>query len=122
VSVRNFAQEISYERESFQLPLTFKIGISMNLLDLVPGIGEDHSLYASLDAVHPRSYQEYLSIGGEYVFNKSVALRIGYISQHEDYNLTAGIGVQQAGIAVDYSYMPHRIFNSVHRISLKFAL
>jgi len=122
VSIRNFAKEISYERESFQLPLTFKIGISMNLLDLVPGIGEDHSLYASLDAVHPRSYQEYLSIGGEYIFDKSVALRIGYISQHEDYDLTAGIGVQQAGIAVDYSYMPHRIFNSVHRLSLKFAL
>lgn len=122
VSIRNFAKEISYERESFQLPLAFKIGISMNLLDLVPSIGEEHSLYASLDAVHPRSYQEYLSIGGEYIFDKTVALRIGYITEHPDYDLTAGIGVQKAGVAVDYSYMPHRIFNSIHRLSLKFAL
>lgn len=122
VSIRNFAPEISFERESFQLPLSFKIGISMNLLDLFPGIGEDHSLHASLDAVHPRSYQEYLNIGGEYVFRKSISLRVGYISDHPDYDFTAGFGLQKSGIAFDYSYMPHRIFNSIHRLSFKFTL
>lgn len=122
VSIRNFAQEISYERENFQLPLSFKIGISMNMMDLVPGIGEDHSFFVALDAVHPRSYQEYLSIGGEYVFINTIAMRIGYVTQHVDYDLTAGIGLQKAGIAVDYSFMPHRIFNTIHRLSLRFAL
>ena len=122
VAITNFAKEITYERESFQLPLSFKIGISMNLLDLVPGIGEDHSFYASLDAVHPRSYQEYLNIGGEYVFSKTVALRVGYITQHPEYGLTVGIGLQKAGIAVDYSFMPHKIFNNIQRLSVKFAL
>ncbi len=122
VAVNNFAPEIKYERESFQLPLSFKIGISMNLLDLVPGIGEDHSFFASVDAVHPRSYEEFLNIGGEYVFSKTVAVRVGYITNHPDYDLTAGIGLQQAGIAVDYSYMPHRIFNNIQRISVKFAM
>jgi hypothetical protein len=121
VAVTNFAQEVKYERESFQLPLSFKIGLSMNLFDLVPGIGEDHSFFASVDAVHPRSYEEYLNIGGEYVFSKAIALRVGYISGHQDYDLTAGIGVQQAGIAVDYSFMPHRIFENIHRLSVKFA-
>jgi len=122
VAVTNFAQEISYERESFQLPLSFKIGLSMNMLDLVPGIGEDHSFFASLDAVHPRSYEEFLNIGGEYVFSKTVSLRVGYITNHPDYDLTAGIGLQQAGIAVDYSYMPHKIFNNIQRFSVKFAM
>ena len=122
VAVSNFAPEITYERESFQLPLSFKIGISMNVLDLVPGIGEDHSFFASIDAVHPRSYEEYLNIGGEYVFSKTIALRVGYISGHPDYGLTAGIGVQKAGIAVDYSYMPHKIFSNIQRLSVKFAL
>ncbi len=122
VAITNFAPEIKYERESFQLPLSFKIGISMNLLDLVPGIGEDHSFHASLDAVHPRSYQEYLNIGGEYVFSKTIALRVGYITQHQDYGLTVGLGVQKAGIAVDYSFMPHKIFNNIQRFSVKFAL
>jgi hypothetical protein len=94
----------------------------MNLFDLVPGIGEDHSLYASIDAVHPRSYDEYLNIGGEYVFSKTIALRVGYITGQPDYGLTAGLGVQKAGIAVDYSIMPHKIFNNIQRLSLKFAM
>ena len=122
VAISNFAQEIKYERESFQLPLSFKIGISMNLLDLVPGIGDDHSFYASIDAVHPSSYDEYLNIGGEYVFSKTIALRVGYITKHPDFDLTAGVGVQKAGIAVDYSIMPHRIFNNIQRLSVKFAM
>jgi hypothetical protein len=122
VAITNFAQEIKYERESFQLPLTFKIGVSMNLLDLVPGIGEDHVFQASIDAVHPRAYGEYLNIGGEYAFFKTVFLRVGYITNHPEYGLTAGLGLQQAGIAVDYSFMPHEIFNSIHRISVKFAM
>jgi len=122
VSVNNFAQEISFERESFQLPLSFRIGISMNVLDLVPGIGDDHSFFASIDAVHPRSYEEFLNIGGEYAFAKTVYLRVGYITSHPDYDLTVGLGVQKLGIAVDYSYMPHKIFNNVQRISVKFAM
>jgi hypothetical protein len=122
VAITNFAQEIKYERESFQLPLSFKIGISMNLLDLMPGIGEDHSFLASIDAIHPRSYDEYLNIGAEYAFSKTIALRVGYITGHPDYDLTAGIGLQKAGIAVDYSFMPHKIFNNIQRLSVKFAL
>lgn len=122
VAITNFAQEIKYERESFQLPLTFKIGVSMNLLDLVPGIGEDHVFRASIDAVHPRSYGEYLNVGGEYAFLKTVFLRVGYISNHTEYDLTAGLGLQQAGIAVDYSFMPHKVFNNIHRVSVKFAM
>jgi hypothetical protein len=122
VAINNFAPEIKYERESFQLPLSFRIGISMNVLDIVPGIGEDHSFYASIDAVHPRSYGEYLNIGGEYVFSKTIAVRVGYITQHPDYDLTVGIGLQKAGIAVDYSYMPHKIFNNIQRLSVKFAM
>ncbi len=121
VSINNFSREIRYERESFQLPLSFKIGISMNLMDLVPDISENHSLFFSVDAVHPRSFAEYLNIGGEYVFSKTVALRAGYITHHTEYGLTAGIGVQKFGIAVDYSFMPHKIFNDIQRFSVKFS-
>lgn len=122
VSVNNFAREIKYERESFQLPLSFKIGISMNVMDLVSDLAEDHSLFVSLDAIHPRSYAEFLNIGGEYVFAKTVALRFGYITHHPDYNLTAGLGVRKFGVAVDYSYMPHKVFNNVQRFSVKFSM
>lgn len=122
MSVSNFSREIKYERESFQLPLTFKIGISMNLMDLVPSAMEENAFFLSVDAVHPRSYGEYLNIGGEYVFMNTVALRAGYITNHPDYGLTAGLGVRKLGLAVDYSYMPQKVFDDVHRFSVRFSL
>ena len=94
----------------------------MNLMDLVPDMAENHSLYVSVDAVHPRSYAEYLNIGGEYLFANTIALRAGYISHHTEYGLTAGIGVRKFGVAVDYSFMPHKIFNDIQRISIGFSL
>jgi hypothetical protein len=91
-------------------------------MDLVPDLADDHSLYVSVDAVHPRSYAEFLNIGGEYVYAKTVALRLGYITHHPDYGLTAGLGVRKFGVAVDYSYMPHKIFNDIQRFSVTFSL
>ena len=35
VAINNFSREVRYERENFELPLSFKIGISMNVLDFV---------------------------------------------------------------------------------------
>jgi hypothetical protein len=122
VSINNFSREIRYERESFQLPLSFKIGISMNLIDLVPDLAEYHSFFISVDAIHPRSYAEFLNIGGEYVFSNTIALRAGYITHHTDYGLTAGIGVHKFGIGLDYSFMPHKVFNDIQRLSVKFSL
>ena len=122
MSISNFSREIKYEVESFQLPLTFKIGLSMDLLDLVPGASEQHSLVVSVDAVHPRSYYEYLNYGGEYSFMNTIILRAGYVTHHTEYDLSAGIGVRKFGLAVDYSYVPMKVFNDIHRISVRFAL
>ncbi len=123
MSISNFSREVKYERESFELPLTFKIGISMNVLDLLPELGNDHSLYVSVDAIHPRSYVEYLNIGGEYTFMNTVSLRVGYITHHStDYGLTAGVGFRKFGVAVDYSYAPEKIFDAIQRISVRFYL
>ncbi len=122
MSISNFSREIRYERESFQLPLTFKIGVSMDLMDLVPGASENHSLYVSVDAVHPRSFAEYLNIGGEYVFLKTLILRAGYITGHPDYDVTAGLGLRKFGFGLDYSYMPQKVFKDVHRFSLRFSM
>jgi len=121
MTVRNFAKEIKYEKEGFPLPLTFKIGISMNVLDFFPAMGEQHSLLISVDAVHPRSYPEYLNLGGEYTFMDMLSLRGGLISNHDEYNLTAGFGVRTLGLSLDYSYTPFDHFRDINRFSVKFA-
>jgi len=122
MSVRNFSKEIKYEKESFQLPLTFKIGISMNVMDFLPVSPKQHALILAVDAVHPRDYPEYLNIGGEYKFMDLLSLRAGYVSNQFGYDLTAGFGVTKFGFALDYAYMPFSLFDMVNRFSLRFSL
>lgn len=121
MSVRNFSQEIKFEEEGFQLPLTFKIGLSINALDFTTLNPEDHALLVVLDAVHPRSYPEYINLGIEYMFMNSIALRAGYISNQTEYDFTLGFGVQQFGFKVDYAYQDFGVFSSLHRFSVGFS-
>ena len=131
MSVRNFSTEIQYEKEQFQLPLTFKIGISMNMFDIpvdfIQNIDkENHQFNVAIDAVHYRDYPEQLCIGGEYTFMKTVSFRAGVSFPNDEKSYTLGVGLKQNfsgyGIAVDYAYAPFGIFDPVHRFSVKFSL
>lgn len=126
MSVRNFSQEIKYQNEGFQLPLTFTIGLSMYISDLFMEQNQDHTILLSIDALHPRSYSERVNIGIEYVFMDLLALRAGYLYNYDERDLTAGFGVQKffgtRGIAIDYAYTPFGIFDNVQRMSFRFSL
>ena len=121
MSIRNFAQEVKYEKESFQLPLTFKIGIGMNVMDFFPKWNRDNALNVTIDAAHPRSFPEYIEIGGEYIFRNMLYLRAGYVTTQDDYSYSLGAGVQQFGFSFDYSYTPFTTFKDVNRFSFRFA-
>lgn len=125
--IRNFSQEVTYEDEGFQLPLTFKIGFSMNILDFFPAFNSKmHSLLIAADAVHPRDYPEQVNFGVEYLFVRTFALRLGYSTPNDEHNLSTGIGLQKSFrnymLALDYAYTPFEAFEDVHRFSLQFSL
>ena len=122
MSVRNFSREIEFEEESFQLPLTFSIGIAFNAFDFLPFQLDDHELNVTVDAAHPRSYPEYISVGGEYSLMRVLALRAGYVGSHDEYGFTAGFGVQKFGIGIHYSYSPFNVFDDVNRVSINVSL
>lgn len=122
MSVRNFAEELTYEKEGFQLPLVFRIGISMDLMDFYEELKDNHKLLFRLDAAHPRSHPEYIAAGLEYTFMNMVSLRAGYVTGQDLYDFTAGFGVKQFGFELNYAYTPYIEFSDVHRISLGFAL
>ncbi len=122
MSVRNFSQEIKYEEEGFQLPLTFQIGISMNVMDFVMPDSKMHKVLVSIDAAHPRAFKEYINFGTEYWFMNSFALRFGYITGHHEYNYSLGVGIQKFGFNINYAFQPFGVFGDINQFSLEFKM
>lgn len=126
VAARNFAPEVTFEEESFQLPLTLHIGMAMDVLDLTTlGASNQHSFVVSVDAENPRDFSEQIKIGGEYTFLETFSLRAGYILPTDQEGISLGAGVKQTfggiGFGADYAYTDFGIFSSVQRIALRLS-
>lgn len=126
MSVRNFSKEIKYQKEGFQLPLMFRIGVAMNAMDLVTGSADADPLLLSVDATNSRDYPETINLGAEYVFMKILAIRAGYMTGQDERNFSAGLGVQQSvggiGVGIDYAYTRFGIFGDVNRFAIQLTL
>jgi hypothetical protein len=126
IVVRNFSREIQFKSEGFQPPLTFRIGVAMDLADLVLLDQKQHALRLVLDAEHPRDYPEQLKVGLEYTFTDLVSLRLGYAGPADEHGMSYGVGVRKGlegvNIGVDYAYTPFGILGNVHRFSFQFQL
>ncbi|HET6568266.1 MAG TPA: PorV/PorQ family protein [Rhodothermales bacterium] len=127
MSVRNFSRELKYEEESFELPLTFRVGVSMDLMDLTSMNSNMHSLRVAVDAERPRDFAEQLRIGGEYLFMNTLALRAGYGFPTDTEGVSLGVGLQQNvggfGFAFNYAYTTYgEFFGNVHRLGVQLSL
>ncbi|MBN1893721.1 PorV/PorQ family protein [bacterium] len=122
MSVRNFSKEVKFVQEGFQLPVTFRIGIGMNLFDFFPALSEAHAFNLAADLVHPRSHGEYVCAGCEYRFIRVLSLRAGWISGQDENSLTYGFGLEKSGMALDYAYTPFGVFDNVQRVTLRLSL
>ena len=118
MSVRNFSEEPQYAFESFQLPLTFRIGGSINAFSFLPNIDNNHTLIISAEGVHPRSYSERFNFGIEYSFRNIASIRFGYLHNYDEQNFTFGAGLIIGPLKIDYAHTPFGIFDSVNRISI----
>lgn len=121
MNVRNFSNEISFLDENFQLPLTFSMGVSMDLINFIPNFSDAHSLMMSVDAVHARSYPEHVNLGFEYNLLDMLYLRYGYLHNRDERNSTFGFGVSRFGLGVDYAYIPFGILDEVQMITVRFT-
>ena len=126
MSVRNLSGEITYAEENFELPLTFHVGASMDMVDLTALNANLHSVLLSIDAERPRDYSEQLKAGVEYMFMNTFALRAGYTfpTDEQGINLGAGVqtGVSSMRIGVDYAYTQFGLFGNVNRFALHLGL
>ncbi|MEM1056444.1 MAG: PorV/PorQ family protein [Bacteroidota bacterium] len=125
VSARNFSQEVSYAEESAELPLSLRIGLSMDVLDLTPMASGPHSLLLAVDAENPRDFAEQVKIGAEYTFAETLSLRAGYVAPSDELGFSLGAGVRQSvgglGIGADYAYTDFGVFDAVHRVAVNLS-
>lgn len=122
MSVRNFSKEVEYVDEGIQAPMVFTLGISMDVMDLFEEQPLKQSLFISMDASHFRDHPEQIKVGLEYKIMEMFALRGGYVSSNDENNFTYGVGVTKYGFSFDYSYTPFGVFNTVQRLTVRFAL
>jgi hypothetical protein len=121
MSVRNFSNELKYADEGFQLPLTFTMGISMDLFDLLPEKPSGMKLLATIDAVHYRSHAEQINIGLEYSFLDMVHFRGGYRSNNDEDDFSFGFGISKFGLTIDYASTPFGTIGTAQRFTVKFG-
>lgn len=125
MTARNFATEVKYEEENFELPLTFRIGISMDLLDFTAADPDRHSLMVVVDTERPRDFSEQVKFGAEYVFMNLLSLRAGYVTPTDEESISLGAGLhkdfESFGFNLDYSYTSFGVFNNVNRFMARFS-
>jgi len=125
MSVRNFSGDITYAEESFELPLTFKIGVNMNVIDFTNMDQDMHSFVLSLDSERPRDYNEMIRVGGEYLLMNTLAIRGGYVIPTDEQGINFGLGVQRSfgtlGLHIDYAYTDFGVFEAVNRFSFQIS-
>lgn len=121
MSIRNFSAQYTYAEESFQLPLTFRLGFGMDILDIIGGV-PNNSLVVNVDALHPRDYTERVHVGAEYWYSNLIALRAGYKTNYDEEGLNLGFGLQyevaDVKLKIDYSYSDFGAFSNVSRITI----
>lgn len=141
MSVSNFGPEVQYDGDAldvtvdddiavagklskitnkFPVPLTFRIGLSN---DVIGGEEESiHRLTFSADAINPIDYTVYGGIGVEYSWNNMAFIRGGTKLFHDTAGLSLGGGLKWNIFAVDYAYVNYGILKETHQfgISLDF--
>ena len=107
--------------DKFPLPLLFRVGVAMDILK-----SGSNRLTIAADAAHPNDNTEYINMGMEYVFNKNIALRVGYknlFTLDTEEGFTAGFGTKlklAGGVAlkIDYAYQGFGRLQNAQRFSL----
>lgn len=129
MSARNFSREVTFVSESFELPLTFQIGLAMDLVDFTSMDPNMHAIKFSVDAQRPRDFQEHVKVGAEYTFMDLFSLRAGMAEafvqdQERGFSLGAGLNfnLSNVNVTADYSFTEFGVFDAVNRFSLAIGL
>ncbi len=110
------------ETDSWDLPLTFQIGVSTNVINT-----ENYRLMVAADAIHPNNEYESMNFGMEASFRDFIFLRAGYqnaFMKEAEGGLSFGVGVNSklilsnAFVKFDYAFRDFGRLQNIHTFSL----
>lgn len=127
MTLRNFSEEKGYGNVGNPIPMDLRFGLAMNLLSLLLEEDSSHQLNFAWDLSHPRDHTERFHFGLEYVFEKFVAIRMGYKTNYDEEDIAFGagimptIGIGSMKVGVDYAYVPFGVFGSIQAFSFSIS-
>jgi len=110
-----------YKTDEFDLPLLFRFGMSMNLVNT-----RYIRLTGSVDAVHPNDNSEYINSGLEFAYDESFFIRAGYrqmFMNNSEGGLTFGGGLKfgitrNLRVILNYGYADYGRLKDVQFLDL----
>ena len=125
MSMQNFSYDMKYWYEEFQTPMTLRMGMSMNMMEVWNEDIDNIDLLFAVDALHPNDHTERIHLGSELVVMDRFAIRGGYKFNHDIESITFGVGVNfdYGGVIgyIDYAYGAAEYFKDINRFSLGFS-
>jgi len=118
MAITNFGPDMKFIKESFPLPMNFKVGLSM-----VPYETKLHRVTVDLEGSHPNDNEERAILGAEYTFRDLFFLRAGrkikYDTEH--WSLGAGVALPTRWVRAElnYSYTDWGWLTQMHRGTLR---
>ncbi len=118
-SIKNLGSVDELRNVKTELPTDARLGVSYSIpfqgiktdLSIIGGVQK----YLETDDIH-------FHAGGEFFYDKLIAIRLGYMSGYESKGLTAGLGLFWEGINFDYAFTPYSYgLGSSHTISLMYS-
>ncbi len=115
--ISNFGPDLKYINMDFPLPINFKFGGSIDVLE-----SDEHLLTFAAEGSHPSDNLEKYNVGMEYWYQDRFAIRVGERFNYDSDGFTAGGGLrleigEDMELGVDYAYQDFGFLNEVHRFS-----
>ncbi len=113
--------DASYMASSFQLPLTFRAGISSDVIK-----NRTMSLIVAADFVTMSDVSEQFSFGAEWGYKDIIFIRGGYLFGQDQFGIAGGAGIKYSGGGfegeIDYSISPTFDLGLVNRIGINLVV
>ena len=119
-SILSLGPQMKLRDEKFDLPTTYKLGVSYQPAMLTFSSG---AVLLAADLSKPSDNKLRFHGGGELRLRGLLALRTGYQVGYDEKGISAGLGLTQGRFRIDYALVPYSSdLGETHRVSLEIEL